>query len=252
MSDGFFVADVPLDVAAGSRVQITDREAHHAAVVRRLKVGEAVTVTAGDGRGVIGAVASIDPGLVEVEVEQVVEEPLRRPAITVVQALPKNDRAELAVDLMTEVGVDRIVPWQAARSIVKWQAERAETSRAKWETAAREASKQARRFSFPVIDPIATTSAVAELVRTCATSLIMHEKESRPLSTLPLAGVEQCLIIIGPEGGLTDQEVELFEACGGQTYSLGSTVLRAATAGCVAIAQVRALWQVRQPGGDHA
>ncbi len=246
MSDGFFVTDLPYDLWVGGQVHLTGREAHHAAVVRRIRVGEEVTVTDGQGRGVLGLVVSADPAHVSVEVAKIVSQPVRRPAVTVVQALPKKDRAELAVDLMTEVGVDHIIPWQATRSIVKWTPDRAEASRLKWVAVAREASKQARRLTFPTIDELATTSQVAEMVRTTAHCFVMHETATKPVVEANLAGVEQCLIIIGPEGGLTDQEVDLFTTYGGQTWSLGPTVLRTSTAGAVAITQLRTLWQAAQ------
>ncbi len=251
MSDGFFVADLPAGLAAGGQVWLTGREAHHAAVVRRLRLGETVTLTDGLGRGVSGTVAGLDPRQVEVTVTEVLHQAPRRPLVTVVQALPKNDRAELAVDLMTEVGVDRIVPWQAARSIVKWSPDKVETARQKWLTAAREASKQARRLSFPVIGELATTGQVADLIIDSPMSLVMHERATTPLADCPVAQAEECLIVIGPEGGLTDQEVGLFTSCGALACSLGPTVLRTSTAGAVAVTQTRLLFEVARTGGDR-
>ncbi|MCL2316073.1 MAG: 16S rRNA (uracil(1498)-N(3))-methyltransferase [Actinomycetia bacterium] len=242
MSDGFFVAELADDVRAGDVVTLVGREARHAAVVRRIRVGEVVTVTNGHGVGVSGAVADAAPERVGIVVESLLSEPKANPSITVVQALPKNDRAELAVDLMTEVGVDRIVPWQATRCVVRWTAERCEVGRDKWETVARESSKQARRLRFPVIAPVATTPDVIEAIRTTELALVMHEREVMPLHAGVMRGVQDCLIVIGPEGGLTDEEVVLFRRAGAATCSLGRTVLRTSTAGAVAITQVRTLW----------
>ena len=243
MSDGFFVADLPADVAAGDTVVLTGSEARHAGVVRRLRVGERLTVTDGAGRGVRGAVASLGREAVEVRVDEVLVEPEGRPRITVVQALPKNDRVAQAIDLMTEVGVDAIVPWQAARSVVKWAGERAEASRAKWEIIARESSKQARRLRFPHIGPLATTADVAGLIASSPCALVMHEAATVPLAAADLSGASDLLIVIGPEGGLTPEEVDAFARAGGITYSLGPTVLRTSTAGAVAAVQARTLWQ---------
>jgi len=241
MSDGFFVADLADRIEAGDVVALTGREAHHAAVVRRLRPGETVALTDGRGRGVSGEVVSADPAAVVVAVASVLAEPLARPRITVVQALPKNDRAKLAVDLMTEVGVDRLVPWQAARSVVRWSGERGEAGRTAWETVARESSKQARRLRFPEVAPLASTAEVVRLLERGGLALVMHEREVVPLTACPLAGAPECVIVIGPEGGLTEDEVDRFRRAGAATYSLGSTVLRASTAGAVAIVQVRAL-----------
>jgi len=248
MSDGFFVADLAPGVQAGDAVVLTGPEARHAAVVRRLRVGETVTLADGRGRGITGEVRAVDPARVEVVVAAILEEPLVTPRITVVQALPKNDRAELAVDLMTEVGVDRIVPWQAARSVVRWTGERGEASRAKWGRVAQEASKQARRLRFPEIAPLASSADVVDLVRASTVALVMHERETVPLAEAPLVGVAECVLVVGPEGGLTDDEVEAFRAAGARTYSLGPTVLRTSTAGAVAIAQVRTLAQAQTAG----
>jgi len=242
VSDGFFVGAVE-GTAPGDVVELTGTEARHAAVVRRLRLGETVTVTDGAGRGVTGRVAAASPERVVVAVDEVLTEPPSEPPITVVQALPKNDRALLAVDLMTEVGVDRIVPWQAARSVVRWEGPRGSTARDKWVTAAREAAKQARRLRFPAIGDLASTAGVVSLVRDTVQAggrvLIMHEKESVPVTACPLDPATPCVVVIGPEGGLTDDEVDGFRRAGGQTFSLGRTVLRTSTAGAVAITQVR-------------
>jgi 16S rRNA (uracil1498-N3)-methyltransferase len=246
VSDGFFVAELALDVGLGATVAITGSEAHHAGVVRRLRIGEAVTVTNGLGQGVIGEVASVTASKVEVEVTEVVTEALRRPAITVVQALPKNDRADQAIDLMTEVGVDAIVPWQANRSIVKWSSDKAEAGRRKWSVVAREASKQARRLSFPTIAELATTAEIADLIQASTLALVMHEKATVALTDCSLGDVESCLIVIGPEGGLTDHELDVFQASGAQVVGLGPTVLRTSTAGAVAVTQARTLWAAQQ------
>ena len=110
MSDGFFLAELPEDIALGGLVEVTGREAHHMAVVRRIGLAEVVTLTDGRGRGVRGPVRSVEPAVVTVEVAETLADQPAIPPVTVVQALPKHDRADLAVDLMTELGVDRIVP----------------------------------------------------------------------------------------------------------------------------------------------
>ena len=136
-------------VAPGSLVEVTGDEAHHAVAVRRLREGEQVVLTDGLGTSVTGSVASTGKRVFAVSVESVSHDDRPAPAITVVQALPKGDRGELAVEVLTEVGVDRIVPWAAARSVAVWKGERAAKSHAKWQATAREAAKQSRRTWLP-------------------------------------------------------------------------------------------------------
>jgi len=241
VSDGFFVADLPDDVSVGDRVQLTGAEAHHAGVVRRLDVGESVTITDGLGLGVLGHVLYVSKSVVGVEVDTVLAPSSPRLWVTVAQALPKQDRAELAVDLMTEAGVDEILPWAGARSQVRWNGERGEKAAAKWVSAAREASKQARRLRFPVIDAYASLNDLVEQARTYDCVIIMHEKSTRPISQCPVPSDGKVLIVIGPEGGLTDEEVTALEGVGGVTYLMGPTVLRTSTAGAIAVTQVSLL-----------
>ncbi|MCL1907082.1 MAG: 16S rRNA (uracil(1498)-N(3))-methyltransferase [Propionibacteriaceae bacterium] len=233
MSDGFFVADIPLTVELGSTVVVDGAEAHHMSV-RRIRLGEVVTLTNGEGRGVTGVVNELGKDHAEVVVADILIDTHRTPRVTIVQALPKKDRTDQAIDLMTEVGVEGIIPWQASRSIVKWEGDKAETNRARWQKIARESSKQARRLSFPTIGPLMQTAEVVDLITASSCTLIMHEKALTPIAFTTPHPPGQCLIIIGPEGGLTHEEVEAFELAGGVTCSMGPTVLRTSTAGAVA------------------
>jgi 16S rRNA (uracil1498-N3)-methyltransferase len=246
VSDGFFVADLDSAVAPGDRVVLAGAEAYHAAVVRRLTVGESVTVTNGTGLAVDGQVTSVAKTAVEIAVESVRSEPPRPLYLIVAQALPKTDRAELAVDLMTEAGVDQIVPWAASRSQVHWSGERGDKAHGKWMTAAREASKQARRSWFPVIEHCVSLADVAQLVADADCAIIMHERASRPVWECPVPAQGRVVIVIGPEGGLTDDEVAALESAGGSLWLMGPTVLRTSTAGAVAVTQVRLLAELQR------
>jgi len=250
VSDGFFVTDLPDDVSVGDEVRLTGAEAHHASVVRRLEVGESVTLTDGLGRGIVGHACEVSKSVVCVCVDSVL--PLVTPQlwVTVAQALPKQDRAELAVDLMTEAGVDEILPWAGARSQVRWSGERGEKAAAKWVSAAREASKQARRLRFPVIDSYASLTDLAACAQGYDCVIVMHEKSTRPISQCPVPSAGKVLIVIGPEGGLTDEEVSTLEEAGGMTYLMGPTVLRTSTAGAISVTQVRLLCDLAGRG-DH-
>jgi 16S rRNA (uracil1498-N3)-methyltransferase len=218
-------------------VEVTGDEAHHAVAVRRLRVGETVVLTDGRGRSVTGPVVSTGKRQFAVSVTSVAEVPAPEPAVTVVQALPKGDRGELAVEMLTEVGVARIVPWAASRSVAVWTGERAVKSLARWRTTAREASKQARRSWFAEVGELATTADVVSLVAGADLAVVLHEgARGGGLADLDPADDESLLVVVGPEGGLSDDEVAAFEAAGAHVVRLGAEVLRTSTAGVAAVA----------------
>jgi 16S rRNA (uracil1498-N3)-methyltransferase len=152
-----------------------------------------------------------------------------------VQALPKGDRGELAVEVLTEAGAGRIVPWAAERSVAVWKGERAVKSLARWRATAREAAKQARRTWFPEVAPLATTGDVADLVAAADLAVVLHEEASVPLASVPVPAEGRLVVVVGPEGGLTDEEVAAFVAAGAVSVRLGAEVLRTSTAGVVAL-----------------
>lgn len=221
-------------VGVGSTVEVAGAEAHHAVAVRRLRAGETVVLTDGRGRSVTGEVLETGKRLFTVAVGSVSSDDRPLPSVTVVQALPKGDRGELAVEVLTEVGVDTIVPWAASRSVALWKGERAEKSHAKWAATAREAAKQSRRTWHPEVAPLATTSEVVELVRGSSCAVVLHEEASTPVAELDVGG-DGLLVVVGPEGGLTDEEVASFVGAGAVAVRLGAEVLRTSTAGVVAV-----------------
>jgi len=162
--------------------------------------------------------------------------PYPDPAITVVQAIPKGDRGELAVEEMTEVGVDRIVPWAAARCVPVWQGARGERSLDKWRLTAREAAKQSRRAWIPDVPGLAGTADVARLVAGAACAIVLEPGASASLGRLRLPESGDLLVVVGPEGGITPEENAAFLAAGATSCRLGPTVLRTSTAGTVAAA----------------
>jgi 16S rRNA (uracil1498-N3)-methyltransferase len=222
-------------VAAGDRVGVEGDEAHHAVAVRRLRVGERVVLTDGRGTAVTGAVAETGKRLFTVAVELVEYADPPTPAVTVVQALPKGERGELAVEVLTEIGVTRIVPWAASRSVAVWKGERAEKSLAKWRATAREAAKQARRSWFPEVAPLATTAEVAALIAEAGAAVVLHEEGDARLADVVLPPEGDLLLVVGPEGGLSEDELATFEAAGAVTIRLGAEVLRTSTAGLAAV-----------------
>jgi 16S rRNA (uracil1498-N3)-methyltransferase len=174
--------------------------------------------------------------LVVAELTDVREEPPGRPRITVVQALPKGDRGELAVETMTEVGVDAIVPWAAARCITQWKGERGLKALAKWRATAREAGKQSRRVRFPEVADAATTRQVAALLAGADFAAVLHESGEIPLATAELPASGEIVLVVGPEGGVSPEELEAFARAGARPYRLGPSVLRTSTAGTAATA----------------
>lgn len=232
----FLVEPSALD-GSPSRITLTGPEGRHAVSVRRLRPGEEIVLADGAGRGAYGVVAAVDG---KDSLEMAVREPRAEPApaarITVVQALPKGDRGELAVETMTETGVDAIVPWAAARCVTQWRGDRGAKSLAKWRSTAREAAKQARRLRFPSIAEPMTTRQVAELLAAADFAGVLHEEGATPLATADLPDAGSLVLVVGPEGGITPDELTTFATAGAPPYRLGPTVLRTSTAGVAATA----------------
>jgi 16S rRNA (uracil1498-N3)-methyltransferase len=224
------------DRLVGDHVVLDGAEGRHAATVRRLRHGERVDLT--DGAGLMAECVVTGAGRDTLELDVVVRrrQPVPDPRIVVVQALPKGDRGEMAVEAMTEVGVDEIVPWPAARCVTRWRPERREKSLARWRGTATEAGKQARRAWLPEVPDLATTAQVAERISAASAAVILHESAATPLGALNLPANGEIVVVVGPEGGLTDEEVGAFADAGGHPASLGPTVLRTSTAGVVAAA----------------
>lgn len=227
-------------VAPGELVAVDGDEAHHAVAVRRLRVGEQVVLTDGAGVAVTGEVAGTGKRSMSVRVLDVATAEAPAPAVTVVQAIPKGERGELAVEVLTEIGCARIVPWAASRSVAVWKGERAEKSLAKWRATAREAAKQARRAWFPEVVPMATTAQVADLVSSAALAVVLHEEATSSLAAVTVPGDGDVVVVVGPEGGLTREEVAAFEEAGAVTVRLGAEVLRTSTAGVAAVSALLA------------
>ncbi|WP_347060026.1 16S rRNA (uracil(1498)-N(3))-methyltransferase [Blastococcus sp. HT6-30] len=232
----FLVDDLP----ETDEVLVDGPEGRHAVEVLRLQPGERVHV--GDGRGAVAegdVVAAGSQGL-RVAVRTRVEVPEPDPEFVLVQALPKGDRGPLAVDLATELGVDRIVPWQASRCVTRWRDDRVAKGVAKWRAAARAASKQSRRPRLPEVTEPMTTREVCGLLDDADLAVVLHEQARRPLAELPLPEAGTVVIVVGPEGGLSDGEVVAFRAAGAEPVRLGPEVLRTSTAGAAALAALSA------------
>jgi 16S rRNA (uracil1498-N3)-methyltransferase len=235
VSAPLFLVDV---LPAGGSYTLDGPEGHHAATVQRLGVGAELLLADGRG-GTVGAVVdTAGRGSLALRITQRRYAAAPDPRLGVVQGIAKGERGELAVQAMTEVGVDAIVPWAAARSVVRWHAERGARARQKWVATAREAAKQARRAWLPVVAgaPDESTAEVATRITTAAACFVLHEEADRRLATVELPTNGDVLLIVGPEGGITPGEVEAFVAAGAHPVRLGDTVLRTSTAGVAALA----------------
>jgi 16S rRNA (uracil1498-N3)-methyltransferase len=244
------VFHVPRERLNGSAVRLDGPEGRHAALVRRLQAGERLDLT--DGAGLLAqcVVLRADGQALDLEILELLHVAAPDPRITVVQALPKADRGEMAVETMTEIGVDAIVPWSASRSITQWRGDRGAKSLAKWRSTAAEASKQARRAWWPEIAEAASTAKVAKLLASVAVPVVLHESAEQSLAdlTLPLSAASssdsasaataarEIVLVVGPEGGISPEELRAFTEAGGLPYRMGPTVLRTSTAGTAAAA----------------
>ena len=235
MSRPVFLAD---DLS-GERVVLSGPEGHHAARVRRLRTGEEVDVVDGAGTRATCLVADVGRDTVTLDVHRRTTEEAPSPRLVLVQALAKGDRGELAVELATEVGVDEVVPWQAERCIVKWDGPRGEKALGRWRSTAREAGKQSRRARHPVVAHWASTEELLARVSTTPT-LLLHEGAAAPLASVDLPDEGDLLLVVGPEGGLTDREVSALTGTGAVAVRLGSSVVRTSTAGAAAVSVISA------------
>jgi 16S rRNA (uracil1498-N3)-methyltransferase len=215
-------------------------EGRHAAAVRRMRAGERLVLADGAGGAAGAVVTAAGRDTVDLEVGGARYEPRAAPRVVVVQALPKGDRGELAVQMMTEAGVDEIVPWQAARCVTRWQGERGRKSWARWDAVGREAAKQARRSWLPSIAPVASTGDVAARLGGASAAYVLHESAEFGLAAVTPPRDGDVVLVVGPEGGVSPEELAAFEAAGAVAVRLGPTVLRTSTAGVAGLAVVNA------------
>lgn len=220
----------------GAEAVLDGAEGRHAATVRRLRPGESLSLA--DGRGGLAecTVTAVEPDRLRLAVAARRTLPPPQPRLVVVQALAKGDRGELAVELMTELGVDAVVPWSASRSVVRWQGERGGRALERWRSTARASAKQSRRAWLPEVTDQHGTAAVAARIAAAAGAIVLHEAATAPLAAAELPATGDLVIVVGPEGGIADAELAEFTAAGARPARLGSTVLRASTAGAAALA----------------
>lgn len=236
MSDPVFLVDLLPEVGDYT---LDGPEGHHAADVQRLQPGETLQLTDGAGGIATARVTAAERGSLRLQILDRRTLPAPDPKLTVVQALPKGDRGERAVQMLTEIGVDEVIPWAASRSIVQWKGPRGDKARAKWTSTAREASKQARRGRLAEVAELHTTKQLVARLRSAAAVLVLHEEADLPLSQVALPAAGEIALVIGPEGSISPDELAALAEFGAPVR-LGDTVLRTSTAGPAALAVLQA------------
>jgi 16S rRNA (uracil1498-N3)-methyltransferase len=227
----FFVDDLPTTV--GASYEFDSEDAFHAIKVLRIAAGEIFNLSDGKGAWSRVSVQNVNKKSMSVKVLETGFEDALPEQFTIVQAIPKGDRIKESIEMSTEGGADRIVMWKAARSIG-----RADEKLEKLQLTAREASKQSRRFRIPAVSGVATTDSVVDEIAKADLALVFHESATMTISQTVTPGATKVAIIIGPEGGLTDEELETFAAAGAKVVLMGRPILRSAHAGLAALAAV--------------
>ena len=263
MSNQAFLVDpgALANAAPGQTVTLDGPEGHHAVSVKRVREGERIDLVDGGGRRAACVVVTTAKGFLEARVETLEVEPSPALRTVLVQALAKGDRDLQAVESAVELGIDRVVPWQAERCVVRWTPDKAARGRQKWESTVRAAVKQSRRSREPSVGEPVNTNQLAAMARTHGTqgtgggtevpggrlTVVLHETATEPLSRVVQMRLAQgkppveILLVVGPEGGIAPGELDKLVSAGAATASLGTNVLRASTAGPAALVLVRHL-----------
>jgi 16S rRNA (uracil1498-N3)-methyltransferase len=247
----FYIDELP---ETGELALVDGDEGFHAATVRRIRRGEELVL--GDGAG----------GLARCVVEQVGRDGLQarvldrwqvppvQPPVTVVQALPKAERSELAIELATEAGADALLAWQAARCVARWDGARADKGLRRWRAVARAAAQQSRRAHLPSVDGVLSTATLTErigdVVAVGGMVLALHESAAGQLTSLGLAQAKSVMLVVGPEGGIAPDELASMTAAGATAVRLSPTVLRTSTAAAVALGALGVLTPRWDPPDD--
>jgi 16S rRNA (uracil1498-N3)-methyltransferase len=236
----FYVDALP---EVGEVAVVDGDEGFHAANVRRIRPGEELDLGDGDGAVAHCVVEDVGKGRLTAKVLDRTTVPLPSPSVTVVQALPKSDRSELAIELATEAGADAFVAWQASRCVARWEsAAKVDKGLRRWGAVARSAARQSRRPYIPSVSGVVSTAELAQRVRDDgATTLVLHESATVKLTELSVAQPDSLLLIVGPEGGIADDEISALSDAGATAVRLGPTVLRTSTAAAVALGALGAL-----------
>ena len=248
----FFVSPSQLapTTAAGTRVILDGDEGRHAATVKRMQVGEDILLADGDGLLAEAVVDEVGKGELTARINHVAELPKRDLRFTLVQALAKGDRDLQAVESAVELGIDEVIPWQAERSIVQWKGERAAKAHKKWVALAASATKQSRQARIPAVGELVTKKTLAEKVSSTDLALLLHEDAEVSITDVDLPERGEVALIVGPEGGMSDDEVAALRSAGAKLVRMGDSVLRSSSAGPAAFAALLSCTRWRTMSAD--
>ena len=208
-------------------------EGRHAATVKRMREGEVIHLCDGQGTPAIASVVKVHKNSLDLSIDQFTFEEAPEPRFVVVQALAKGERAELAVEMLTEVGADAIIPWRAEHSIGKWDS--VEKGLEKWRRTSRESAKQSRRAWIPEISNLKSTAEVCELMSQAQSVFVLHESADQALAACAIREQGTIMIVVGPEGGISPDELAAFSSAGARVVHMGASVMRTSTAGAIAV-----------------
>ena len=223
-------------LSSGNTQEIDKEDAHHAVKVLRLNIGEKIKISDGESNWVSGPIVQISKKSLEISITERGVESASKPELILVQAITKSDRNKEMLELITAAGVDQIIPWQAERSISKWQ----DDSERKWLITIKESCKQSRRVKVPRLRQVMSTTGLAKEFNSKNLGLVFHESGQVKFADAQIdSNLDAMYLIIGPEGGITDDELSILQSSGAMILRLGPTVLRSAHAGFAALAAVQ-------------
>jgi len=225
-----------LRAVVGSTIELDGPEGKHAVQVRRMRTGEAIQLSDGKGLRARGSVVEVASSSLKLLVEEVIQEELPSRQITLVQALAKGDRDELAIQAATELGVTAVLPWQAGRSISRWDGPKKAKGQTRWQQIVSEAAKQSLRAFTPVVAQIVDTKELSSKVQEFDLVLVLDTTATEQLAEMTIPNSGKLAIVVGPEGGIDQAELDLLQNSGAKLVSLGANVLRTSTAGPALIA----------------
>jgi 16S rRNA (uracil1498-N3)-methyltransferase len=223
-------------ISTGQRQVLESDEAHHATKVLRLNIGEIIKISDGVGKWVSGPIVEIAKKELYISITERGEIQAAKPELVLVQAITKSDRNKEMLELAVEAGVDRIIPWQSERSISKWQSD----SEEKWQVGIKQSCKQARQTKLPNLMQVMSTAELVKTIGSGGYGIVFHEEASTKFSELTIPNSQSSVyLVIGPEGGISEQELLSFQNNGSKVVRLGDTVLRSAHAGFAALSAVQ-------------
>jgi 16S rRNA (uracil1498-N3)-methyltransferase len=235
-----FISPISSDVSVGSKVKISGPEAKHALSVKRMQPGEAIAVSDGQGTKLHGKVTLATKEFLELEVSAIEQLERPKPSLTLIQALAKGDRDELAVQACTELGIDTVIPWQAERSVSIWKHDKKIKGQLRWQSIATEAAKQSLRAFIPKVEPVLGTEELLARLKSFDICLVLDPTAKTSITSVELSGNNSIALVVGPEGGISDQELQAMHGAGGALVSLGSGILRTSTAGVAVVSYIQA------------